>query len=324
MSIAPETPWSGVDTSDVPVDEPLEVNTSPDAILAPEGETGLAEGESIDAPVEDPDAWRNVRISDHAGENYALIAQLAEKPEFKRALHTYAAQTVRKETQAQIDAAIARAEKAEADAALARKAFGDQVYGSMTQEQLDMVRRNPRGLAGLQAYEKLKEQVTQPQQQVPSHVREMHNEINDMLTEAALHIPEDEMEQLRRNIINPTTYQKYQNAPHQLIRELDNWLDNRINGTNNKGVQPAAMSRPAPARSADQAPLTPVVRGNSTVDRMAPDATPRSGNNGRFAKTYGPSEIANMDPEEFDRVLAAHNATSSLDLRKLGVFRDRD
>lgn len=319
--MATEAPWSGIDTSDVPTDEPQEALVPDAPVLEAPADAGFAapvEGEESQEEV-DPDAWRVFRVSDRPAENFAKIRELAEtSKEFKRALHSYAAQTVRKESEGDRQALNDRVSQLTRENIRMKKVLGDQMYGNLTPEALGRMVQDPRGKANWDAYQEAKKQAEEQPQEAPAHLISAYNEMADMLQEAALDLSEEEVAQLQRQIDDPKTWAKHANNPLALVRSFDNYLAKRTEAVHNSGVP--AVTSPAPAQRRPDQALTPVVRGNKDLSRMAPDGTQRSSGNGRTPRRYTVEEVQNMDPDDFPEILKANNAKNLLDLQRLGVF----
>jgi len=324
--LAEENAWNdAIEPEATPVDALVETPEIPNEAI---DRTGLEEDGTLQEATgeEDPEAWRNIRIPEDAGSIHRLLMEIAEKsPEAKRALNSASSLKLQREAAEREQALVEKLEVAERRAKMSDKLAGDGFWGRMNQDQLGQyLAKNPNHIPHYQNWKQLSQEVQQPQSTTPTWVRNLVNDANDMVSQAAPYLPEVVEVELRKMLKDPATFAPYADRPHQLIIDLKESIDNVINGGNNGAVQVDATPRvPAPtssgqARNESRVQASPV---NPGIGKFAPDASRRTVPSGG-GKTYTRAEFDALDADDYAALLERTKAKNGQELYRRGIIVD--
>jgi len=270
-------------------------------------------------PVEDPDAWRNIRIPSDPHELYEVITSLSEKDEtFKRMLGTIAGRGTSAKLRQENAELAAKLEASEEAKRLLALENGNIAWGKMNQQQVaDHLARRPQDIARWNAYNQMRQEAQQPQQRAPEWLRNMVVDAQSYVEQVAPFLPPQEEERIRALVTSQDTYRAYLNNPHQMMSDLQEAVAPFLQRGNNAGVQAGTTPRlPAPANGGTGSRT--VLAGNPAIGSRTPDQTPPRRTSGGQQK-YTHAEIKNMGLAQYEALLKQHGALTKQGLIDAGV-----
>lgn len=286
------------------------------------GEEGEAE-----APVEeDPEAWRNLRIGNHPGQNYHMLMEAAEKePALKRAIGTAAARYARKEYEPIIEQHREARERAEKQLRNHKVILGNFMFQEADRQNdpklHSALHTNPQLRAQYDEWKGLTASAGQPEFTITPVLRDAATELDSMVMDANINgADESYVAKLQDWAVDQL---KIRQNPYTVVKEFEEALDAHLRGMQN-GNNNGQAARPAAARvaaAAPKPPMTSVDKGtNPKVGKLAPAASPRTGGTGRSLPKLKESQLEkyDTDPDGWDDLLKRYGVKDSMELRKKG------
>lgn len=331
-------PWDAEDDEDFP-GEDEEVVEQPVAATEEQAEEevveevvadtseGAPEGEEAAEEV-DPDAWRNLRVTDHPGEVLRSLRELAEKhPATKRALGTVAAEYARRE----YDPVITQHREARVKAEEENRALKIQMGNFMFKAADDAndpklhsaLHNNPNLNAQYQEWKALTGQPAPRDLLSDPVVRGAAEELDQMIIDAGIAGVDDSYIEWLQGVA-VTELRKAKN-PYEVVKRVEATIDARIREMQNGGDtngQPARATAAKPAAVAPKPVPTTVSKGtNANVGKFAPASAPRTGGTGKSLPKIKESMLDGYyleNPDEFDKMLERYGVADSNELKKRG------
>lgn len=331
-------PWDAEDDEDFPAEDE-EVIEQPVAAVEEQAEEEVAEEVAVDATVAspegeetaeavDPDAWRNIRVTDHPGEVLRSLRELAEKhPATKRALGTVAAEYARREYDPVITQHREARMKAEDENRRLKIQVGNFMFKAADEANDPRLHTALIKDAALNAqYTEWKALIGQPAPRdllADPVVRGAAEELDQMIIDAGIAGVEDEfIEWLQGKAVAELRSAK---NPYEVVKKVEATIDAHLRQMQNGGDtngQPARAAAAKPAAAAPKPVPATVSKGtNANVGKFAPASAPRTGGTGKSLPKIKESALDGYyleNPDEFDKMLERYGVENSNELKKRG------
>jgi len=331
-------PWDAEDDEDFP-GEGEEVVEQPVAATEEQAEEEVAEEVVADASESapegeeaagevDPDAWRNLRVTDHPGEVLRSLRELAERhPATKRALGTVAAEYARREYDPVINQHREARVKAEEESRNLKIQMGNFMFKAADEANdpklHSALHNNPNLNAQYQEWKALTGQPAPRDLLSDPVVRGAAEELDQMIIDAGIAGVDDSYIEWLQGVA-VTELRKAKN-PYEVVKRVEATIDARIREMQNGGDtngQPARATAAKPAAVAPKPVPTTVSKGtNANVGKFAPASAPRTGGTGKSLPKIKESMLDGYyleNPEEFDKMLERYGVADSNELKKRG------
>lgn len=358
--MAAKTPWDGEDDEDYPGEDEAETVVVPGATVTeeaineePDDEEEVAE---VPAPVvekpqipeaelvregvteevaeevqEDPDAWRNIRITNDPGENIRTIRELVDKePAWKRAIGTVASQYARREWEPVTNEYRQKVAALTDENEAIKLRLGNIMFESAERAKdpnfLRALDEDPRFAATVREWREIRARRANggsgQRIQVTPVLMNAASEIDSIVEDAALkNVPEEWLEDLQRWAAGRIANEP---DPYVVARELRNTIDRYVGERQNGAVTAGKTAGAAVARVATPAPKPQIQvdKGtNSNVGKRAPVTTPRTNGVGKSLPKIKESDLEGYyveNPEAFDEMLRRYDVRDTKQLRDRG------